>query len=1058
MSTLGLYVFVSYASADRERVLPVIERLESAGVTVWIDREGIHGGANYALEIAEAIEGAAVLLLMCSEASLASRNVKQELALAWRFEKPYLPLRLEPVEIPKDVAYWLEGSQWIEVLDRLDVDWLRDVAQALARHGITPHLSDASPAAPPVRERPLLVGREKEQSQLRNALDTMLAGRGGTILVGGEAGIGKTTLVEDLCIDAEERGCLVLWGHAYDLSVTPPYGPWLEIFRQYRGIGGDLPSVPAFIFDTEELAKIGSQETLFAEVTDFLRSVAVQRPLVLVLDDLHWFDQASLDFVRFLARQVSQHPILILATYRSDELHRRHLLYTLLPLLVREAGAERVDVQALTGTGHRALIASRYLLSVEDQERLEQYLDEHAEGNPLYASELLRTLEDVGALFGGEAGWQLGDLEQVRVPPMLRQVIEGRLARLPETTRELLDVAAIIGQDVAFDLWARVAGVDEGVLLEAVESAAHAAVLVVLSDGSGAQFRHALLREALYENVLPLRRRLWHRKTAEDLAATRAPDPDQVAFHYQQAGDERAVEWLIAAGERARRAYVWATAAERWDAALAKLTAQQAPVLDRIAVLMRIALVMRYADPRRAVALLEEAAKLATEASEAGVAILISFLAGLSRVSMGDVRAGMPQIIHSAQAFRELSFEERVGSWVGVHFGAPAYELSLVGSLILMLVNVGRLQEASAWSDTFRSEPVPELLPGQPGSPYTDGLSGRANLAALLGQVADARRFTDQARRAYCVIGHHWRLAQLLGTELELIQIPYFLEELNERKKLADEVLLAARAAQGGGGIQHIRLYLLPLLWIEGAWETALEVVQASDGAQNWGQRQYLQHYLGRLGYAQGDVALAQRAIGTVLASGAATEPGEVAIVEALALQRLATEIALDAHDLPTARSWLEAHDRWLVWSGAVLGRAEGALGWAHYHHASGDEVLSRQFAEQALAHASDPRQPLALISAHRFLGKLDAGVGEFNPAEEHLQQSLTLTDACAAPFERALTLLEVAKLRAAQGKSHEASELLAEVRSICEPLEARPTLEKVTALERQIGSGAADA
>ncbi len=1046
------YVFVSYASVDRERVLPVVERLEAAGVSVWIDREGIHGGENYGQIITAAIKDAAVIMVMASDAALASRNVRQELALGWRFEKAYLPLLLDPVTVPDEVAYWLEAAQWIELLQRPEREWLADVGQALARHAITVHLPTAQMPTAPVHERPLLVGREREQAILQEQLDQMLSGKGGTVLVGGEAGIGKTTLVEDLSAVAEDAGVLVLWGHAYDLSVTPPYGPWLEIWRQYRAVDdASLPPLPLFIFDADELTKVGSQDALFVQVAEFLRAVAAERPLMLVLDDFHWFDQASLDFARFLARQVVNQRLLLVATYRTDELHRRHPLYTLLPLLVREAGAERLEVRPLDKGGHRALIQQHYALADIDRDRLEQYLEDHAEGNPLYAGELLRTLEDAGALFEGEDGWQLGDLEQVRVPPMLRQVIEGRLARLPETTRELLDVAAIIGQDVAFDVWATVAGVDEGALLEAVESAAHAAVLVALSDGSGARFQHALLREALYENVLPLRRRLWHRKTAETLAATRAPDPDQVAYHYQQASDERAVEWLITAGERARRAYVWATAAERWDAALARLTEQQAPVLERVGITMRIALVMRYADPRRAVALLEEAAKLATETSEAGVAILISFLAGLSRFNTGDVRAGMPQIIHSAQAFRELSFEERVGSWVGVHFGASAYELSLVGSLILMLVNVGRLREANAWGETFRSEPVPELLPGQPGSPYADGLSGQANLTALLGQVADARRFADQARVAYRVIGHHWRLAQLLGTELELIQIPYFPEELNERQKLGDEALLAAREAKGGGGIQHIQLYLLPLLWIEGAWGAALEVVLASDGLQNWVQHQYVQHYVAQLGNARGDVAAAQHAITAVLANGPATEPGEVSIVEALALQRLAAAMALDAHDLPTARAWLEAHDRWLAWSGAVLGRAEGALGWAQYHHADGDTIQARTAGEQALAQANDPRQPLALIAVHRFLGQLDTEDTQFDAAEDHLGESLKLAEACAAPFERALTLLEMAKLRAARGQRDEARTLLTEVRDICDSLGARPTLERVAELDWQL-------
>jgi hypothetical protein len=104
------YLFISYASSDRARVLPVVDALERAGIAVWIDREGIHGGENYAREIADAIEQCAAFVLMTSTASLASRNVKQEIALAWEYERPYLPLLLEPVAIPKDVKYWLTAA------------------------------------------------------------------------------------------------------------------------------------------------------------------------------------------------------------------------------------------------------------------------------------------------------------------------------------------------------------------------------------------------------------------------------------------------------------------------------------------------------------------------------------------------------------------------------------------------------------------------------------------------------------------------------------------------------------------------------------------------------------------------------------------------------------------------------------------------------------------------------------------------------------------------------------------------------------------------------------
>src|SRR6478735_1931779 len=132
------YVFVSYASADRERVLPVVAALRAAGVGAWLDQQGIAGGENYAAEIAEAIKGAAALLLLASPASLVSRNVRQEIALAWRYERPYVPLRLDPVTIPDDLAYWLEAAQWVDILDQPAAQWLPAVLAALAPLGIAP--------------------------------------------------------------------------------------------------------------------------------------------------------------------------------------------------------------------------------------------------------------------------------------------------------------------------------------------------------------------------------------------------------------------------------------------------------------------------------------------------------------------------------------------------------------------------------------------------------------------------------------------------------------------------------------------------------------------------------------------------------------------------------------------------------------------------------------------------------------------------------------------------------------------------------------------------------
>ena len=168
-------------------------------------------------------------------------------------------------------------------------------------------------------------------------------------------------------------------------------------------------------------------------------------------------------------------------------------------------------------------------------------------------------------------------------------------------------------------------------------------------------------------------------------------------------------------------------------------------------------------------------------------------------------------------------------------------------------------------------------------------------------------------------------------------------------------------------------------------------------------------------------------------------------------LQRLAAALALDAADLLLARAWLEAHDRWLAWAGAVLGLADGHLSWAAYHRTSGDLSAAREYAERALTHATDPRQPLALLTAHRLLGELDTAASRHADAQTHLAAAMELAEACAAPYERALTLLALAELRLATGDRPMATATLAEARALLEPLEARPALARADALAARL-------
>jgi DNA-binding CsgD family transcriptional regulator len=282
--------------------------------------------------------------------------------------------------------------------------------------------------------------------------------------------------------------------------------------------------------------------------------------------------------------------------------------------------------------------------------------------------------------------------------------------------------------------------------------------------------------------------------------------------------------------------------------------------------------------------------------------------------------------------------------------------------------------------------------------------------------------------------------------ELRHVVLPYQAEALTERAELAGRATEALRREGGMTTTWDLpaRLPCLPLLAIEGKWVEA-RMLAKSRLTGPW--QGLCQGVLATLAHAQGDTGLAWATVRAALPAGPATEPGGDDCREALPLQRLAATLALEAVDLPAAHAWLAAHDRWLTWSGTVLGRAEETLGWAAYHRAAGDAAQAREHADAALVHASDPRQPLALLATHRLLGELDIEEGRFAAAEQHLVEAMNLAEACAAPYERLLTLLALAGLRRATGDRAAALRLGQEARDIGRALGAAPSVARAEAL-----------
>lgn len=913
-----------------------------------------------------------------------------------------------------------------------------------------------------------LVGRTEEQRILRDELRIASGGHGRLLLVGGEAGIGKTALVRTIASPARDVGFRILTGSCYDLASTPPYGPWLDLFEACRR-DPSLPPAPA-AFASGQLAPVDDQGALFADARRFVADLVADRPALIVLEDVHWADPASMDLLRHLGTYLRHWPVLVIVTYRSDAPSPRRSFSQHLPALVREAGGRRVDLHRLDEDALRDLVVSRLTLAGEDEDRLVAYLAAHAEGNPFFATEILRSLGEEQLLHSDGHTWSLGTLDRVVVPPLLRQVIDGRVARLGADTRTPLAVAAVIGYDVSLVLWAGIAELNEGDLFDIVERAVEAHLLEADSDGTRVRFVHALTREALYDGILPPRRRIWHRMVAEALMASPQPNPDTVAFHLQEAGDPLAVKWLIRSGDRAQRAYAWLTAAERFQTAARLMEGVDGQDHARLRLIVRASYLLRFSYPEDALVALDEADRLARRNGDTFTEGEVLHQRGFLRCYTDQFRCGLTMIARGIETLEALAYDEAqtgnaLRAWLGESFttdaqGDPAEDARLairirtaafdVRRCILpwYLASAGQLAAATTVGDRFVA--TFGELPGTRGGvrlAMAFAHHGLATAAASLGQPTEAHRLWTMAQKGLDDVDHHVLVAFMLLDELRDVALTYGADDPAMRRRLATEAAAALERAVGvlRPGVSP-NLARLRCMTFDGRWEEALRILGELPSPGNTYLRRETTFARVFLARHRGEPDIAWAEIQSLLRQRAATEPGDLIHQEGLFLQREAAGLCLDAGDLPGAEAWLNAHDRWLFWSSSVLGRAEGQLAWGRYHHVAGDTGRARADLDAALAIAASPDQALVRLGAHRLLGEIDIAAGDMTGAESHLATALTLADACDVPFERARTLLALAELRGAAAHVEEASATFA-------ALGAAPALEQAGTLAARLAN-----
>jgi DNA-binding NarL/FixJ family response regulator len=893
------------------------------------------------------------------------------------------------------------------------------------------------------RDPDILVGRARERTLIQTQLNAAQRGNGGLVILSGEAGVGTTTLTRDVCREARENGALVLTGQCYDGANTPPYGPWAELLEQTHDLRERAPALAGM--SEPDLSRSTSQAAFFGEIRSFLNAIAAERPLVIVLEDMHWSDTASLNLLRVLARQLVTAPILLLMTYRSDEVTRKHPLYQLLPVLVREALAVRIDLSPLRDDDVRQLIEHDYRLTEDDAIRLTSYVQAYAEGNPFFVSELLRALEGTSLLPDGLGTWALGILQPITVPVLLQQVVDARLARLGDDAGQLLSTAAVIGEVVPLDLWATVSQVSEEALFPLIERATDARVFTASADGLTVHFAHALVREALYQRILPPRRRVIHREIGEALERqARTPAFDDVAYHFSQAGDPRAVDWLIRAGERAQRAFAYRAAMERFESALALLEKDASAPNERGWLNLRLALLRRFQDPASGVARLVAAEELGRETNDAALIAYAHYFQGMLRRMAGDFRRWVATAEEGIALLDALSAEDHARLAAVNTSSDPLDRQNGRGDLTLALGEIGPFARAVALGEQIIRLP-PEETAGSRG----DAFYGLGYAYTALGRPAAARSAFSRAREIFRAGDQVSMVLATLCDELCLTVLPFQADQPIEREQLEVELQQAFVALEDIFDPGAARIASVVSDVLNGHWADLLATVQ-----QNCPRyiRLVVVALVAPLAREQGNPELAWTLVYEGLPDGPETDPGASAgyIVP---LRTLALQLALDAGELETAERWLEAFDRWIAWSGAVLGRADAHRCWAEYFRACSERSAARARAAQALEAATEPRQPVALLRAHRLLGELNLEDGHLEQARAHLDSALTMSRACSARHEEAQTLLALASLSHANGDISTARAHLEAVRELSTAMGATRILARAGEIEQRFAA-----
>jgi tetratricopeptide (TPR) repeat protein len=436
----------------------------------------------------------------------------------------------------------------------------------------------------------ILVDRMRELEALEQAAWATARGRGRCLLVAGEAGVGKSRLVTELCARVADQHFLILRGYCADQDVAFPFAPWIDLLRTFfaRLTSVEirdslsqwapefiklLPELLLLLPDVQPTAMLdpeAEKRRLFEVLAQYLTRLSDANPLLVVVEDLHWSDETSLNFLQYFARRLVDSPILLIATYRPEEIPQP--LTHLLTQLNRKRLVGEIVLDPLARQDVAALVQAIFEMQEQIKDEFLDLFTSLTEGNPFFIEELLRAMVEAGDIVYVNGRWAYNWPLALHIPRSVQETVAQRIAQLDPEVRHVLGLAAVAGQRFDFALLQVLTGQDEATLVTCIKEII-AVQLVVEAPAGHFAFRHALTRQAIMAKLLAVERKMLHRCVAEAIqqlhAGTLQAHLSNLAYHCFEAGIwDKALDYSMQAGQKAQALYALQEAREHFSRAV----------------------------------------------------------------------------------------------------------------------------------------------------------------------------------------------------------------------------------------------------------------------------------------------------------------------------------------------------------------------------------------------------------------------------------------------------------------------------------------------------------